>query len=284
MVSPLLALAGPSAALAAYGCRNWRKKREALLRRERMQRNTQLWNTFIENTDSLLDPPDFSLKSSTEKCAVLVEPRKHPHLSFVLRMLFAHLDDTWALKIFHSAANKSYVEARVSGWGDVQMQEVCVEGLGHDEYQRLLLNPWFWEQVPCEHVLLFQCDSLLCRTGVDAYLGYDFVGAPYREKARGPWKVGRGSFSLRRRSVMRELTERWPSYRDTREDEHFSRVLIEHGYRLPSVETCKAFCVESNYTKQPLALHNPIPHLDPVQLDQLLRNTYDPLLAKKAHA
>ena len=51
------------------------------------------------------------LKGSIEKyTAVIVEPRKHKALEFVLRNVLDNLDERWSIQVFHSSHNKDWIK------------------------------------------------------------------------------------------------------------------------------------------------------------------------------
>ena len=51
---------------------------------------------------------------SEKRTAIIVEPRKHKALSFVLENFTSNLDETWDIVILHGTQNKSFVEKIVN--------------------------------------------------------------------------------------------------------------------------------------------------------------------------
>jgi hypothetical protein len=51
-------------------------------------------------------------------------------------------------------------------------------------YSSILLDVNFWRGLPGEHILIFQTDSFLLGDGLDEWVDYDYVGAPW-----GGWWV-----------------------------------------------------------------------------------------------
>lgn len=82
-------------------------------------------------------------------------------------------------------------------------------------YSQILLSSDFWMAVGGDTALIFQTDAFLCRTGIEAYLGYDYVGAPWKlcirdnKPEQGSYLCvgGNGGLSIRRRSTMLKLIE-----------------------------------------------------------------------------
>ena len=235
-----------------------------------------MWNRYIRKTDHQLIGPSYEIRQSTEKCAVIVEPRRHPHLSYVLRNIRHYLDPEWGLMIFHSRDNKQMIDQIVSGWGDVQCREICEKKLGIPAYNKLFSSSSFWQQIPAEHILIFQTDALMRRRGIDAFLDYDFIGAPFPRRAaeaygeRQPVEVGCGGISLRRKQTMIKVCDTWPNNKLRNEDIYFGEVLLEKGYNLPSPQVAGQFSVEASFHPDPLTLHKPWPWLTYRQMKKML--------------
>lgn len=222
------------------------------------ERNYRHWLEFIEHTDGTLPAPR-GLRYPREKCAVIVETRNHPHLSYVLRNVMHFLGDSWGLCIFHGPDNRSSVQELVGRWGDVLLVDCAVAGMTTEAYSALKCTPSFWEQIPSEHVLLFQTDSLLRRRGVEEFLEYDYVGAPWmhvlldHSRAEGP--VGNGGLSLRRKSAMMQILRDHQREPDVPEDQFFSTFLYRDGYRMPSLEKASHFSTETIFQPASIGLH-----------------------------
>jgi hypothetical protein len=222
------------------------------------ERNFRHWLGFIERTDGLLPAPR-GIQPPGDRCAVIVETRRHPHLSYVLRNLMHFLDESWGLCIVHGSGNREFVEETVRGWGDVLLVDSGVAQMTTESYSALKCRSSFWERIPSEHVLLFQTDSLLRRKGVEDFLEYDYVGAPWMHvlveqgSAEGP--VGNGGLSLRRKSAMLRILRDHAREVDTPEDQFFSTFLYRDGYHLPSLEKASHFSTETMFQPESLGLH-----------------------------
>ena len=222
------------------------------------EKNYRHWLDFIERTDELLPAPR-GIRPPDGKCAVIVETRSHPHLSYVLRNLMHFLDESWGLCIVHGTANRGFVEETIQGWGEVLLVDSGVAEMTTDRYSALKCTPAFWEQIPSEHVLLFQTDSLLRRRGIDEFLEYDYVGAPWMHvlvdqgSAEGP--VGNGGLSLRRKSAMLQILSDHQRDAQTPEDQFFSTFLYRDGYRVPSLEKASHFSTETIFQPASIGLH-----------------------------
>ena len=74
--------------------------------------NTNNINESFENNDVefFINKPKESITSDKKYTAVIIEPRKHRALEFVLNNFMENLDDDWGFVIFHSNTNKKMVE------------------------------------------------------------------------------------------------------------------------------------------------------------------------------
>lgn len=223
-------------------------------------RNYALWLAFLESTDRALPAPR-GLRTPRDKCAVIIEPREHPHLSAVIRNVLHFLDDSWGLCIVHGTRNRGFVERMIEGWGEVMLRDCGASDLPGHSYSDYKASPAFWRQVPSEIVLTFEPDSVLLRRGIDEFLEYDYIGAPWvwalngGGAAEGP--VGNGGLSLRKRSAMLRILNkhRGERRRGTPEDQFFSHWLYRDGHRMPSLEAAAAFSTETLFQPHSLGLH-----------------------------
>ncbi len=123
-----------------------------------------------------------------------------------------------------------------------------------NDYNKLLTSVEFWESVPFDRVLIFQHDSGLLRRGIQAFLGYDFIGAPI---AHIDFPCMNGGLSLRSTKAMIECITQIP-WNPTlgNEDIYFCNLLKKMPQMvLPSKETAQMFSVETIYSDGSLGYH-----------------------------
>lgn len=79
-----------------------------------------------------------------------------------------------------------------------------------NDVSALLTSRWIWEALaPAEHILIFGRDTILCGNAprsVDDFLEWDFIGSPI---ADGSLRGFNGGLSLRKRSSMMRVLERF---------------------------------------------------------------------------
>ncbi len=231
--------------------------------------------------------PAASFATGQARCylcaAVIVEPRKHCALSFVLREFRKVLGDDWPIIVLHGTENgPNWVKKQAEHIKNCIMKPMPWKNLTTRAYSELLTSLLFWEELkPYEKILIFQTDSLVfdrkaSKLTIDRFLEYDYIGAPWRSSTDG---CGNGGLSLRSRSAMMKAIREKLLSRSIRslttaadcsrhpEDVFFASYFrqankIQPGrYNLPSVATAKTFSVEHLFYPQPFGLHKCWKHM-----------------------
>jgi hypothetical protein len=197
--------------------------------------------------------------------AVIIEPRKHKALPFVLKNFLENLSDEWNMIIFHGNSNKDYINAIINRGllqhkSRITLVNLNIDNLTKDEYSKLLItNRDFYDIIPTETFLIFQADSMIFsryKNLINYFLKYDYVGAPWSYEPRNNGhNVGNGGLSLRKKSKMLEIMDKEP---DTNlpEDVFFSCTNEVELYK-PSLEEAKHFSVENIFSKRTFGCHQP---------------------------
>lgn len=248
-------------------------------------RNRAIWDEFIDRTyPAVRRLPQPNVPGESDKYVVMVEPRRHNALEYVLRNVLHFLDDSWGLQIFSGTRNHEFIKAITVDWGLVHTEVLPVENLDTRAYNQLKKSSEFWERVRGEHVLWIEPDCLLRRRGLERFLKFDYVGAPWRKEfaASAYCRVGNGGLSLRRVDAMREIAARANPEAElfALEDVFFCMNLqlanAQHPgrYQLPSVDEAMTFAVESMFATDPVGLHKPWPYVTTDQLQVLLSSIH----------
>lgn len=147
------------------------------------------------------------------------------------------------------------------------------EGGGGMDYNFLITNPSFWEQLKkYEYVLIFQHDSGLLHKQVDQFVkaGYDYYGAPWKVDASWANKDrsgGNGGLSLRKVQSCTKLVNTKPYHpRYGNEDVYFSRLLPN----VAPYEWCKKFSVETDFKLDTFGYHAINKHLTRKEVGQIM--------------
>lgn len=118
-------------------------------------------------------------------------------------------------------------------------------------------DPTWWEMIDGETVLMLHQTVTLCsgaRLSVDDFVGFDYVGAPWKwAESNSPYiNGGNGAFSLRSKAaILRVLKEHRPmksgipSLPRTNEDMFFVKTMSEMGgFNVSTRDVGKTFSVE----------------------------------------
>lgn len=201
------------------------------------------------------------------RTAVIVEPRRHAALHFVLKNFTENLDTTWKILIFHGTTNKDFVKEAMSSLPSDRFLppiQLEVTNLTIRQYNLLLMHHAFYQCIPTETFLIFQTDSMILEPSyLEAFLDYDYVGAPWLNHG-----VGNGGLSLRKKRKMLDITNRiLPS--DMNEDQHIAcQQLIP--MKKPPFEMAKRFSVETVFHERSFGIHVPWKYLRAEDMARLI--------------
>ncbi len=194
---------------------------------------------------------------SNQFTAVIVEPREHKALEYVLENFAKNLDKNWSILIMHGKTNERYVKdilhKKLGKYkGRISLYNMQVENLSIEDYNDLLTSHKFYQRIPTETFLIFQTDSIICEECSDyinEFLEYDYVGAPNKE-----W-VGNGGLSLRKKSKMIEVLNKNKRMPGENEDIFFTKK--ENNLYIPDLKTANRFSNEGNYSPNSFGVHKP---------------------------
>lgn len=196
----------------------------------------------------------------TDYCAVIIEPRIDEYLETVIKNIIYFLNESdsevkWGLKIYHGNKNKEFVENFTKNWKNVKLENLNVDWNSSLEYNNLLKTKKFWKSIDSNNILLFQTDTLFLRHGIDEFLEYNYVGAPWVKPKENKF-IGNGGLSFRKKNKMIDIIDKYASKDSiSNEDIFFCKYLSIDD--VPSYEKCKMFSVEDVPSDNPLGVHQP---------------------------
>lgn len=180
--------------------------------------------------------------------AVIVEPRIHKALPFVIYNALRGLNKNWSILILCSKLNINQVKPFLCN--RVKCRVIFDKNITREQYSQFCISKYFHRLIPTETFLLFQTDSMILNPSkIGKFLKYDYVGAPWKDA------VGNGGFSLRKKSKMIEIIQKVP-YLGQAEDLYFCKQTTVPLYR-PSIEEAKEFSVEQFFHPTPFGTHQP---------------------------
>jgi hypothetical protein len=202
--------------------------------------------------------------------AIIVEPRKHKALSFVLKNALTNLPDNWNIVIMYGNKNKQFVmdiiDNDLSEYKKrITAKNLNVDNLSISDYNVLLTSKEFYDNIPSEIFLIFQTDSVICGENnelLDDFLKYDYVGAPWKDA------VGNGGFSLRRKSKTLEIISKCKRGSEN-EDIYFANPCV--SIFKPGIEKAKLFSVEAYYSDKSFGVHKPWAYLTNDEMEEKVK-------------
>jgi hypothetical protein len=200
--------------------------------------------------------------------AVIVEPRRHPALSFVLKNMATLLPDGWKILVFHGNTNGEFVQDIINEMENpsrfLKPIVLDVDNLTIAQYNSMLMSSVFYKCIPTETMLIFQTDTMILEpTYLSAFLSYDYVGAPWKSGG-----VGNGGLSVRKKTKMLTITQTVMPFQSN-EDVYFAFQTIIPLLK-PSFQEAQKFAVETVFYEQPFGIHAPWKHLNEHEMGILL--------------
>ena len=146
----------------------------------------------------------------------------------------------------------------------------------YQKFERFKKSAWLWEQLTgYERVLTFEHDSKLLRTGIEEFLEWDYIGAPWGTKpCYMGLPVGNGGLSLRNPRVMLKIAKAWWTRKIQPEDLFFVMNMPKVGGQIAPREVAGKFACETLFQLGTLGCHAINKYLTPAQVKQVL-SQYD---------
>lgn len=176
-----------------------------------------------------------------ERCAVIVETRDAFFLPLVIKNAMHMLPD-WNLQLFAPAALLNTVH-RLLPECAFKATEIDCSHMHVQQYSQLLTSRQFWNAIDCEHILIFQLDTVLLRPLPTWISDYSMVGAPCGFMSEDKYILN-GGLSYRKKSAMLLCIEDCVPTKEA-EDIFFTRRCRELKLPLPRIELATEFASES---------------------------------------
>lgn len=209
------------------------------------------------------------VSEKTDKIAVIIEPRKHPLLKYVVFNFMKLLAPYgWGLHIFCGSDSENFCLNILDQLGlkyqpNIALSTLNLDNLTEFEYNSFLKSIEFYNHIinDPEYIIIFQTDTILLNGDMSFFInkGYDFVGAPWKHS---PENGCNGGLSLRNiKTVKRFLNNinninniNYTSFLYENEDGFFSFTNSKQFY-IPSFNIKKLFSSETIWSQNPKGLH-----------------------------
>ncbi len=226
-----------------------------------------------------------------DRVAVIVEPRRHELLVNIIMSTMYYVGNKWNLHVFTASENIEWLQKQLKGCL-FRVTPLDRTDISSSEYSALLMSEEFWKMIPEEHVLIFQTDSVLFRSGIDEWIDspkfqFDYVGANYYSAHHTSPRIGgiQGGLSLRRKSAMLTCIENinkndinryrfengYKHIENMPEDVYFTHACEILNMNVPDIEKRREFSIEADYCPYALGHHGlKFPYLTKEQQCELL--------------
>lgn len=205
-------------------------------------------------------------------------------ISVIISMSYLKQED-WQLIIVTKSENQPFYKKLLKDYNPIfkthQLQ--YKEPFDIEDYNLLLKDSSFWREFTAfDRLLLIQDDGLLVRSGIEDFMVYDYIGAPWNpghhentvlDKVCNPQLVGNGGFSLRSSRTMLEISSVFEKEKSLLfnndlspipEDVYFAKMVYKHGYKLPTHVKAQMFASEELLNNSSIGLHK-VWHYHPVE-------------------
>ena len=212
---------------------------------------------------------------------MIIEPRKHRALEFVLNNFITNLDNRWCIMIFCSDDNFDFVLNIINRFNNDDQNRIKIirfteKNINRDQYSWIMIESNIYDFINTEMFLVFQSDTLIInKNKIYEFMIYDYVGAPFNRNQN--WRkctpytdfydVGNGGLSLRKKSKMLEIIKNRNHEEDKGEDTFFSYYK---NINKPCTNKAQEFSIETTFYEEPFGLHRVWSYLTKEQLNYLI--------------
>ena len=248
-----------------------------------------VYSYFIKQLDSIMNLNAVNVTASNT--VILVDNR--PNILSVLSILFTlvNLNDTWTCNIVTSTKARDYYADLLGDLVTIHTAPEfsnCVK-FDIDLYNDILKSERFWDKFSdYEKCLIVQDDGVLLRKGIENFLHFDYIGAPWVDVNENEYiknninreLVGNGGFSLRTISLMKKICKEcvdeknWLFFHNLNnipEDVYFVKCVIDKGGKMPIFKLATTFASEEVLCDASLGFHKVWAYHHPYRVEQFFK-------------
>lgn len=117
------------------------------------------------------------INRNSKKKSVYIENRNLKHNEFLIKNTIQKLGDDWGHIIYCSDINKEQIKKICSEISsEIEIRHID-SNINRNDYNNLLLDIEFWNDIDCENVLIYQSDTIIINDFDDKFLKFDYIGA-----------------------------------------------------------------------------------------------------------
>ena len=236
-----------------------------------------------------------SVPYADKYAVMMVEPR-NKDLEPILESVEKQIDPSWDFYIFGSRQN----EQKIKDWFRRSGKKLHFHLIPDKfmlsptqvKYNPFLEDPWIWETIKAEHILLVQTDAGICehqKININEFTQFPYIGCAYsaeegknnfwKNNHKGAYFYGVGGLSMRQRSFMMNCINKNKGGAGHPEDVFYSTCLgtaVNKDEIKPSAEDMHRFCEQHNndpkYGQTPFGVHKPGLSMNRDQMDAMRSN------------
>lgn len=236
--------------------------------------NRKIYNLYTKSMNTW----NYSNKRES-KAVVIIDNRANPLSAISCYITGKNLKQhEWNLVIYTSKSARPFYERLFKKHrNDLILIDdhprMNVDHFEIEDYNFILKDSRLWGQLQYygfEKVLLIQDDGMIVRPGVEEFMKYDYVGAPWNDngiltKTSNPQKVGNGGLSVRNVNMHSEITSSDTladklslfnhGLQPIPEDVYFANAIYKRGGAIPSSMEASKFSSEQILNMQSLGFH-----------------------------
>lgn len=217
---------------------------------------------YIRETKLFFDRMKFRCKDDLKNIAIIVETRQIRDLGTIVKNHLHFLGAGWGLLVVQGPHNHEYVWNELRDIDNYSFMQLPHDKFTEADYNKLLTSYNFWRFINADRALIFQSDSLMLRKGIEPFLQYDYVGAPWKPSHINT-VGGNGGLSIRSVSEMKRITQekKYNQVTDGNEDLFFSK----HVKNCAPNHIAQQFSVETLFYPKPIGIHACDKYLSPME-------------------
>jgi GR25 family glycosyltransferase involved in LPS biosynthesis len=186
-----------------------------------------------------------------------------------------NLGSSWSYTIVCGNKNYKLIESICNSiTNNIKIINTNYDNLTQNQYNNFLYTKYFWDLFVGEKIFICQEDTCIFRNDIDKYMEFDYVGGAFCLDCVSPVNVGNGGFSLRSKTIMKEIIDKMPAkkfvtkcsfsnhYRRATkldliaEDNYFPQVMQDLNIgKLAPHDLCQLFSSEQIFTENSLGMH-----------------------------
>ena len=227
------------------------------VRIENVRRNCQEGNyiNFVKAPNNNNSNNNNTCSSNdTSISGVIIEPRDHQFLNYVVLNIINELPNVRPIHIFHG--NNYQFDDQIKSMienGSIILHQLAKNNLTASSYSKLMTSLEFWFQFKTDKILVFQTDSIVCKNSnryqLERFLSFDYIGAPL-----GHIQHGNGGFSIRDRRLSEQCST-LGGYDIKWEDTYFAACIRLHGGKMAGKKEQERFATQQYLNNRSFGAH-----------------------------